>query len=80
MSRKKQIPVAELLNPVADAINVFLRDGYIVDIQKKSGFSQPVISGLKRRSKRAEKISLSNLVKITNAVGYNVTEIKIEKV
>lgn len=77
MDIKKQIPVTELLNPISDAMKYF---GKIVEIQDKSGLSQPVISGVKRKSKRAEAISLANLVKITNAVGYNVTEIKIEKV
>jgi hypothetical protein len=73
-----QKPVQELLNDLSDKVNLFLGENYIVDIQKKSGLSQPVISAIKR--KRAEGMSLKNFVQIANAIGYRVTEIKLEKI
>ena len=78
MKLQDQKPVSELLDPLSDKVNIFLGDHYIVDVMEKSGLSQPVISSVKR--KRAEGMSIKNFVAIANAVGYIVTELKMEKV
>jgi DNA-binding Xre family transcriptional regulator len=74
---EQQKPAKELLSEIADQINIFLGQNYIYEITEKAGISNPIITAL--RKGETDNISLTTLMKICNAIGFTIDEIKISK-
>ena len=67
-----------IINEIVDHINKYLESNYVLTLVKKSGISRQILQQLRNGEKNG--ISLITIIRLYNAMGYKVDQIKLSKI
>ena len=67
-----------IISEIVDHINKYLESNYVLTLVKKSGISRQILQQLRNGEKNG--ISLITIIRLYNAMGYKVDQIKLSKI